>query len=124
MWRDILMVLVISCQVVTASKVECRHDSQCGSDECCYYYEGPVVPSKKRQVNVLPATQYFITRGGWCESYKKKGEYCDDFSKAYGHCECGAGLECTTIYLASGNNWPPPTTFFHMYSKCLPKPST
>lgn len=28
--------------------------SECASDECCYYHEGPMVASKKRQAAILP----------------------------------------------------------------------
>ncbi|VDI56382.1 Hypothetical predicted protein [Mytilus galloprovincialis] len=96
MWKEILVVLAISCTIATTSKVECRHDSQCGSDECCYYHEGQLnfPDSKKRQNIILPTIMF---QGGWCEKYKTQGEYCKYISKDNGHCECGAGLKCTHI---------------------------
>lgn len=39
-------------------QIQCRHDSDCTSDECCYYHEGPIVLSKKRQA-LLPFSGIF-----------------------------------------------------------------
>ncbi|XP_076073945.1 U3-aranetoxin-Ce1a-like isoform X1 [Mytilus galloprovincialis] len=133
MWKEILVVLVITCAVATASKDECRHDSQCGSDECCYYHEGPLMVSKKRQSIFFPVTVPMVFQGGWCEKYKKQGEYCNYFSKMNGHCDCGAGLKCTYI---ADPTMPPMTpsgvmtaehkrmVLFGGHTECQPIPST
>ena len=44
--------------------------------------------------------------GGWCEKYKKEGEYCSGIGKMNGHCECAPGLKCTFI---KDPTIPPPT---------------
>ncbi|XP_076073946.1 U3-aranetoxin-Ce1a-like isoform X2 [Mytilus galloprovincialis] len=131
MWKEILVVLVITCAVATASKDECRHDSQCGSDECCYYHEGPLMVSKKRQSIFFPVTVPMVFQGGWCEKYLKQGEHCNHHNKMNGHCECGAGLSCAFI---ADPTLPPMTPsgimtaehkrmlFFGGHSECQPVP--
>ncbi|XP_063447600.1 uncharacterized protein LOC134727149 [Mytilus trossulus] len=94
MWKELFFLLVVTTSLVASVKVQCKQDSQCGSDECCYYHEGPMVASKRRRA-VLPFTG--MVQGGWCEKYKTRGEYCDTIEMMNGHCECAPGLKCTFI---------------------------
>ncbi|XP_063447659.1 uncharacterized protein LOC134727209 [Mytilus trossulus] len=91
MWKEICVVLVISVSIVSSLKVQCRQDTECGSDECCYYHEGPMLVSKRR--SILPVSG--MIQGGWCEKYKTEGQSCSGIAKMNGHCECGPGLTCT-----------------------------
>ncbi|VDI56623.1 Hypothetical predicted protein [Mytilus galloprovincialis] len=94
MLKEICLFLVVSISIVSSVKVQCRHDTECGSDECCYYHEGPIVVSKKRE-SILPFSS--MIQGGWCEKYKTEGQSCSGIAKMNGHCECGPGLTCTVV---------------------------
>ncbi|CAC5373248.1 unnamed protein product [Mytilus coruscus] len=86
---------VIAAVTLTSSlKVQCKQDSQCSSDECCYYHEGPMVASKWRRA-VLPFN--VMVQGGWCEKYQPQGEYCSSIAKMNGHCGCAPVLKCKWI---------------------------
>ena len=45
-------------------QTQCKHDSECSTGECCYYHEGPMVMSKKRQV-LLPFKEMVQGKYQW-----------------------------------------------------------
>ncbi|VDI56625.1 Hypothetical predicted protein [Mytilus galloprovincialis] len=95
MWKEIFVLFGISVAIVSSLKVQCKHASECASDECCYYHEGPMVASKKRQAAILPFAG--MVQGGWCEKYRTQGEHCSGIATMNGHCGCAPGLKCTAI---------------------------
>ncbi|VDH93530.1 Hypothetical predicted protein [Mytilus galloprovincialis] len=89
MFKELTLIslVVVSIQ----AKTMCRLDSECASDQCCYYHEGPMIVSKRNVF--LPFNA--MHQGGWCETYLAEGARCNPFSKLNGHCSCGNGLTCT-----------------------------
>ncbi|XP_063447656.1 U3-aranetoxin-Ce1a-like [Mytilus trossulus] len=95
MWKEIFVLFGISIAIASSSKVQCKHTSECASDECCFYHEGPMVASKKRQASILPFAG--MVQGGWCEKYRTQGEHCSGIATMNGHCGCAPGLKCNLI---------------------------
>lgn len=100
----------------------CMTDAECGSGECCFRHEGPLIMSRRQLTasllasnhgNVWNATAFhhfvftvvvntvtiFIpcTCVGVCEKYQLEGDHCSVFDKLNGHCSCGAGLKCAFV---------------------------
>ncbi|XP_033729354.1 uncharacterized protein LOC117318484 [Pecten maximus] len=99
MFKEVAVILGL-CMVLVSARTSCTRDDQCGSGECCYYHEGPMIMSRKRQQHAqlsLPQDLTLMHQGGYCEVYKRVNESCSVFGKINGHCECGPGLTCKFV---------------------------
>ncbi|XP_069123488.1 uncharacterized protein [Argopecten irradians] len=99
MFKELAVILSL-CMVLVSARTSCTRDDQCGTNECCYYHEGPLIMSRKRQDLAqmsLPLDLSLMHQGGYCESYKQLNDHCNVFAKMNGHCECGAGLVCKFV---------------------------
>ncbi|XP_060067157.1 uncharacterized protein LOC132547417 [Ylistrum balloti] len=99
MFKEIAVILGV-CLVLVSARTSCKRDDECGSGECCYYHEGPMIMSRKRQqLNqiALPQDLMNLHQGGYCERYKLQNETCSVFGKMNGHCECSPGLSCKFV---------------------------
>ncbi|VDI56624.1 Hypothetical predicted protein [Mytilus galloprovincialis] len=101
MWKEIFVLFGISVAIVSSLKVQCKHASECASDECCYYHEGPMVASKKRQAAILPFAG--MVQGGWCEKYRTQGEHCSGIATMNGPLRVCTWFE---MYCYSGSDTP------------------
>ncbi|XP_052072064.1 U3-aranetoxin-Ce1a-like [Mytilus californianus] len=93
MWKEFILLSVIAVTLTSSLKVQCKHDSECGTDECCFYHEGPMIMSKRQDLVSFAG----MVQGGWCEKYQPQGEYCSSIGKMNGHCGCAPGLKCKWI---------------------------
>ncbi|OWF47612.1 uncharacterized protein LOC110454148 [Mizuhopecten yessoensis] len=98
MWKEIAVILGV-CLVLVSARTSCTGDTECGKGECCYYHEGPMIMSRKRQLAQmsLPQDLMMMHQGGYCERYKLVNETCSVFGKINGHCECSPGLSCQFV---------------------------
>eukprot|EP00105_Crassostrea_gigas_P019887 XP_011438519.1 PREDICTED: uncharacterized protein LOC105336044 [Crassostrea gigas] len=78
--------------VGTALATTCMTDAECGSGECCFRHEGPLIMSRRQLTASL-----FTSNHGVCEKFQLEGDHCSVFDKLNGHCSCGAGLKCAFV---------------------------
>ncbi|XP_022317341.2 uncharacterized protein LOC111120708 [Crassostrea virginica] len=81
----------------TTLAATCFTDAECGTGECCFRHEGPMIVSRRQLTATLLGSSH-----GVCEKYQLEGDHCNVFDKLNGHCGCGAGLHCAFV--------PDPTT--------------
>ncbi|XP_061182264.1 uncharacterized protein LOC133190582 [Saccostrea echinata] len=90
--RTLLLVLSFLGVLSITYAGRCFTDAECGTGECCFRHEGPMIMSKRQELASLISSSH-----GVCERYQLEGEYCSVFDKLNGHCSCGAGLKCAFV---------------------------
>ncbi|XP_048761459.1 uncharacterized protein LOC125670380 [Ostrea edulis] len=93
------LVLLLGVILPSTFATKCFTDAECGAGECCFRHEGPLIVSRRRQLDSLIAPHH-----GVCEKFQLEGERCSVFDKVNGHCSCDRGLHCA--YVADSSTVP------------------
>ncbi|XP_041362421.1 uncharacterized protein LOC121378357 [Gigantopelta aegis] len=100
---------------VQTAEARCMTASDCNPDECCAKQTGPLIMSKRDQMDlglIQPSGDIY----GTCRKYNLEGEHCNIFDKPNGFCGCATGLTC--IYVRTGIRSPPAFPgYFHCARK-------
>ncbi|XP_022317340.1 uncharacterized protein LOC111120709 isoform X1 [Crassostrea virginica] len=103
-----VLTVFLGISVQTTIAATCFTDAECGTGECCFRHDGPMIVSRRQLTTTL-------SHHGVCEKYQVEGDHCNVFDKLNGHCGCGAGLHCAFV--------PDPTTTsapHSMFGRTLP----
>ncbi|XP_062587613.1 uncharacterized protein LOC134249260 [Saccostrea cucullata] len=88
--RVILFALFLTGAIASTTPAgKCFTEAQCGVGECCFRQTGPLIASKRQNLDNL-----FSTSLGVCKKYLLEGQHCNVFDQWNYHCSCAPGLRC------------------------------